>query len=832
MATKKTPRNKKQTTAKAKAKGNKKYIFFYWLIVLGPFIGLLGIVLMARMDSDLPKTEELTNPKTNLATEIFTTDSKVIGRYYKENRSDIYYNNLPKHLVEALESTEDVRYRMHSGIDFYGLARAIIKLGKAGGGSTISQQLAKLLFTEKVERVSFIKRALQKPKEWIISTRLEREYTKDEIIALYLNRYDFLNQAVGIKSAAHIYFNKTVDSLNVQESAMLVGMLKNSSFFNPIRDTRVDTVMFRRNTVINQMAKYGFLSESERDSLKKTPLGVTFQRVSHDEGLAPYFREVLRKKVKDILSEKDKEGNLLRAKADGSAYNVYVDGLKIFTTIDSRMQEYAEYAVHEHMTKHLQKDFFKDLKKRKKGVSPFFDGIDPKITKSILNRAIKQSDRYKIYVGTLCPSCQRPKFYIETIKKEGKSHFHCDDSKGGCGKEWAKIDESEIDVQFNKPTKIKLYTYVGDVDTLISPLDSIKHMKSYLQASMMTMDPHSGHVKAWVGGTDFKKFQFDNVFQMRRQVGSTFKPFVYATALRFGEHPCAEYPNTVVCVDMPEGQEAWCPENSDFSYGDMCSVKYALANSVNTITATMIKKYGYERVIKLAKDLGITSPIPEVPSIALGVSELSLFEMVAANSALVNHGVYIEPIFLTRIEDKNGNIVYESPLNIRQGLDERTAYLTVKLMKGVVDGAYSRSKEKTSGTGLRIRYDSPKREYDNIKVPMAGKTGTTQNQTDGWFMGLTPDLVTGVWVGGLDAAVRFSSIRDGQGANMALPIYGYFMNKVYDDKTLKVSTKDFSKPKGIDLEVAFDCEDYYKTKDAFNLGDGDDGEDGGDGLFE
>ncbi len=828
MAKKNTPKTKTKNADKKKsAKGFRKYIFWFWLMVLAPFLGLAALVLMARFAGDLPKTEELTNPKTNLATEVFTSDNKVIGRYYRENRSDVTYKNIPKHLIEALESTEDVRYRMHSGIDFYGLARAIVKLGKNGGGSTISQQLAKLLFTKGYDRVSFFERVLQKPKEWIIATRLEREYTKDEIIALYLNRYDFLNQAVGIKSAAHIYFNKPVDSLNIQESAMLVGMLKNSSFYNPRRQSRKDTVLFRRNTVINQMAKYGFITEAERDSLKKLPIELRFQSVSHDEGLAPYFREILRKKVKDILSEKDKNGNLIRAKSDGEKYDIYTDGLKIFTTIDTKMQGYAEYAVHEHIANHLQKDFFRDLKKRKKKNYPFFDGIEEKQMNAIMTQAIHGSDRYKIYTGSLCPECKRPKHYIKEITVGGKPFFKC---KTGCGHEWPKMNEKEIEEAFKKPAKMKIFTYAGEVDTLMSPLDSIKHMKSYLQAGLMSVDPHTGHVKAWVGGTDFKHFQFDNVFQMRRQVGSTFKPFVYATALRFGEHPCAEYPNTIVCIDMPEGQEPWCPENADFSYGDMCSVKYALANSVNTITATMIKKYGYERVIKLAKDLGITSDIPEVPSIALGVAELSLYEMVAAMAALVNNGVYIEPIFLSRIEDKNGNVIYEAPLNIHQGLDPQTSYLTLKLMKGVVDGAYNRSKDKTSGTGMRLRYDSPKRAYDNIKVPMAGKTGTTQNQTDGWFMGLTPDLVTGVWVGGLDAAVRFSNIRDGQGANMALPIYGYYMNKIYKDKSIKISTKDFPKPRGLDLDLEFNCEQYYKNHDAFNLGDEDD-EDNEDNLF-
>ncbi len=821
---------KKKTTKKAAAekKGYGKFIFLFWLAVLSPFLGIATLILIASQGK-LPATEELSNPKTNLATEVYTSDRAVIGRYYRENRSDIKYENIPQHLIDALQATEDIRFMDHSGVDFFGLARAIAYMGNKGGGSTLTQQLAKMLFTDEYESVSKIERALlQKPKEWIIATRLEKQYTKEEIITLYLNRYDFLNQAVGIKSAAHIYFNKSVDSLNVQESAMLVGMLKNSSLYNPMR--REELVQKRRETVLSQMVKYEFINSELRDSLLFIPLGINFQRISHDEGMAPYFRETLRQELKKIINEKDEDDEYVRVKGNGEKYDLYGDGLKVYTTIDSRMQEYAESAVHEHLSGELQDDFFRDLKRRKDKNYPFFNGITNEAREGIMNRSMKQSERHMMLVGKMCPDCKRPAFYIDETEIDGHDAFHCNEEKEGCSHTWKKLDQDSIQKVFETPTQMKLFSHHGDIDTLLSPNDSIKYIKSFLHAGMMSMDPRTGHVKAWVGGINFKHFQYDNVYQMKRQVGSTFKPFVYATALRFGEHVCTEYPNTKICIEMPDGQPQWCPDNSDFEYGDMCSLKYALANSINTITATMIKKYGPEAVIQLAQELGITSNIPAVPSIALGVAEISLYEMVAANAALVNNGVYIEPIFITRIEDKNGNIIFEAPLTMRQAIDEKTAYLTVQLMKGVVDGAYSREKGKRVGTGLRLRYDNAKRKYDNLPYPMAGKTGTTQGNTDGWFMGLTPDLVTGVWVGAQDPAVRFSRTSLGQGANTALPIYGFYMHDVYGNEELEISKEDFEKPENIDVEEEFDCLKYYEMMKSINFGS--DPEDGQDGLFD
>lgn len=810
----------RNTPSKKKQKSNsgfRKFIFILWVLLLSPFAGI-ALLLFIASNKDLPNTQTLANPKTDLATEVLTEDGLVIGRYYRENRSDVKAENIPPHMVKALIATEDARFYDHSGVDFFGLIRAIAYMGSRGGGSTLTQQLAKMLFTKDFYNIPWWERALlQKPKEWIIATRLEKQYTKEEIITLYLNRYDFLNQAVGVKSAAHIYFNKATDSLRVEESAMLIGMLKNSALYNPLR--REEMVKQRREVVLHQMLKYDYLDEAAYDSLRQTPLGLNFQRVSHDEGMAPYFREILRARLKDILNEKDENGSYVRHKEDGSQYDIYGDGLKIYSTLNASMQAYGEWAVEQHLATELQAQFEKDLKKRNKSNYPFYDGILANDKQRILAHSMRESERYQMLTGKLCPDCHRPAFYIVKSKHDGHDYFTCDPEKGGCSFEWQARSEKEIEAIFQEKSAMKVYSHKGDIDTLLSPMDSIKYMKTFLHAGLLSMDPHTGHVKAWVGGIDYKHFQYDNVYQSRRQVGSTFKPFVYATALRFGEHPCHEVPNQKICIDMPGDQAPWCPENSDKKYGNMVTLEHALANSTNSVTAFLIKKYGVTPVIQLARDLGIKSDIPAVPSIALGVAELSLYEMVAANAALVNHGIYIEPIFFTRIEDKNGNCIYETPLNINQALDEKTAYLTVSLMKGVVDGAYNREAGKSTGTGMRLRMDLPSRDYDNIRYPMAGKTGTTQGNTDGWFMGLTPDLVTGVWVGAPDAAVRFSTTTYGQGANTALPIYGYYMHKVYDDKKLQISIADFEKPdEPINMEL--DCIEYNKNANSVNFGGG------------
>ena len=775
-----------------------------WLIGLGPLLGLAGLVLVASL-GDLPDTETLANPKTDLATRVYSSDGRIIGRYYAENRSDARFDELPDDLVGALISTEDARFESHSGLDFIGLARAIAFMGSRGGGSTITQQLAKLLFTESYDQTSLLERALlQKPKEWIIASRLERHYTKGEIIALYLNRYDFLNQAVGIKSAANIYFDKDVHELNVQESAMLVGMLKNSSLYNPMR--REELVLSRRNVVLSQMVKYDRLTSAQYDSLSALPLGLNFQRVSHDEGIAPYFREELRGELKRLLSAKDATGEYLIRKADGAPYDVYRDGIQVFTTIDSRLQRAAEQAVHEHLAGELQASLDKDLRRRSASEWPFFSGIDRRTRDNILQQAVRESERYLVATGKLCPECKRPGFYIVKGSEEGQNTWRCDAEKGGCSHTWHRPTEKEIDQAFDTPVPMRVFSHAGPVDTVMTPMDSIKHRKHFLHAGLMSIEPQTGHIKAWVGGIDYRYFKYDNVSQSRRQVGSIFKPFVYATALRYGMNRCTEIPNQKICIEMPDGQPDWCPDNSDFEYGDIVTLEYALANSMNTVTAKLIKEFGARRVAELAHALGIESEIPEVPSIALGAAQLTLKEITSANAALVNGGVYVRPTYIARIEDKFGNVIYTPEPEIHQGLDARTAATVVQMMKGVVDGAYSIETGERKGTGIRLRMDLQSRDYDGLTIPLAGKTGTTQGHTDGWFMGLTPDLVTGVWVGAQDPAVRFSTIRYGQGANTALPIFGYYMKEALANPSIGLSGADFVLPEQLGLD-SLDCEE-------------------------
>ncbi|MGB3526732.1 MAG: transglycosylase domain-containing protein [Flavobacteriales bacterium] len=792
MATKKKTKKKKN--------GAGRWYALWWLVVLGPVIGLLVMLLLAAGSKDLPSTTELQNPRSDLATAVLFSDGSIMGQYYRENRIPVDFSRISPHVVKALIATEDERFMVHSGIDVRGTARAAVYMGKRGGASTITQQLAKMLFHD--ARRDFFGRVFQKFQEWIISARLEREYTKEEIIAMYLNRFDWINQAVGINSAARVYFNTSPDSLRIEQAAMLVGMCKNPALFNPMR--RPDTTLTRRMVVLNQMVKRGYLDRQQYDSLKVLPLGLDFQRIDHTEGPAPYLRETLRGELQRLFSEKDPETGKLRiAKPDGSAYDIYTDGLKVYTTIDRRMQRYAEWGMREHLSTELQAQFFKDLAKKKN--NPFDFRVSDKEVEGIMNTARKRSDRYKTLTGKLCPNCQRPGAYIVKEKHEGKTMFHCDPEKGGCDTWWPVLNEKGIEKQFDTPTHMTVFTWHGEVDTLMSPNDSIRYYKSFLQSGLLSMDPHTGFVKAWVGGIDYKHFQFDHVAQARRQVGSTFKPFVYATAIREGMKPCMELPNQKTCFTMPPGQPEWCPQNSDNHYGGMVTVKYALANSMNTITAWLMKQYGPQSVITLARHMGVKSPMDPVPSLCLGVADLTLEEMVGAFSTFANDGVYIKPVVFTRIEDKNGNALFDMTPVTEEALDPRTSYIMLEMLKGVVDGAYNPSTGKTVGTGMRLRMSWGNRaKYGNIKYPTAGKTGTTQNNSDGWFIGITPDLVTGVWTGAEDRSVRFSRTDQGQGANMALPIYGYYMNKVYADSTITISTGDFVKPDGIgDLDM--DC---------------------------
>lgn len=765
-------------------------IKLWWLVVFSPLAGLALLLLVAATSKDLPSTAELQNPRSDLATAVLFSDGSLMGQYYRENRIPVDHTQINPHVVDALIATEDERFRDHSGIDVRGTLRAAVFLGKKGGASTITQQLAKMLFHERDR--NFLKAVVQKAQEWIISAKLEREYTKDEILAMYLNRFDWINQAVGINSAARVYFNTTPDSLDLHEAAMLVGMCKNPALFNPLR--RPDTTLTRRNVVLNQMERNGLLTEAQCDSVKALPLGLHFQRVDHTEGPAPYLREVLRAQVQALLSEKDPDTGKLRiAKADGSPYDIYTDGLRIHTTIDRRMQRYAEWAVREHLRTELQPQFFRDLKDKKN--RPFDFRVTKEEVNGIMSTAMKRSDRYKTYTGKLCANCQRPARYIATLRIDGRKHHHCDPDKGGCDNKWPVMSEEEIKAAFDRKQPMRVFSWRGEIDTLFSPNDSIRYYKSFLLSGLLSMDPHTGFVKAWVGGPDFKHFQYDHVAQARRQVGSTFKPFIYATAVREGMDPCMRIPNQKTCFDMPAGQPDWCPENSDAKYGGMLTIKAAMANSVNTVTAYLMKQYSPEAVTVLARHMGVQSPLDPVPSLCLGVADLTLQEMTAAFGTFANEGVYVSPTVFTRIEDKNGNAIYDVTPRTEEALDPRTSYIMLDMLKGVAD----------RGTAMRLRMGWGNRaRYGNIKTPTACKTGTTQNNSDGWFIGITPDLVTGVWTGAEDRSVRFSRTDLGQGANMALPIYGYYMNKVYADSTIRISQGDFLRPEGLD-GLDLDC---------------------------
>ncbi|MGE5943518.1 MAG: penicillin-binding protein 1A [Flavobacteriales bacterium] len=744
-----------------------KYIRWFWWTFTGGILFVLLIFLLASWGvfGEMPDHTVLENPKTNLATEIISSDGKTLGKiYFKDNRTPVSYEDLSENLVNALIATEDVRYRSHSGIDAIGTLRAVVKLGGGGGASTISQQLAKQLFHGEGSS-NIIERILQKAKEWIIAIRLERQYTKEEIIAQYFNIYDFNNNGDGIRSASRIYFGKEPKELDIKESAMLVGMFQNSSLYNPRRNPV--GVKNRRNLVLSQMKKNDFIDEKVKDSLQKTELDLNYSPESHREGMATYFRAYLDAFMRDWIKN--------NPKPDGSKWSLYNDGLKIYTTIDSRMQKYAEEAVGQHMPK-LQAEFFKQNTPERNPTAPFLDLKKEEID-ALLLRAMKQSERWR------------------------KMKYDLDKS------------DKEIQESFKKPTPMSVFAWKNgkatEIDTIMRPLDSIRYYKSFLRAGMMSMDPETGHVKAWVGGMNYRHFQYDMVKQGKRQVGSTFKPFVYATAIdQLHVSPCDVYPDTPFCIEKGKygNVEDWCPQNSNGpnDYGGTRTLKNALANSVNTITARLMDKVGPQPVIDLVKKLGIESDIPAVPSIALGVAELSIYEMVGAYAAFANQGVYTKPVMVTSIEDKNGTILYQFKPETRDVLSDEAAYVTVKLLEGVTQG----------GSGARLRTtgaDSYRKEFKEVITgypyeftnPIAGKTGTTQNQSDGWFMGMVPNLVTGVWVGGEERSIHFKSITYGQGATMALPIWGVYMKSCYADKELNVSTADFEAPANLSINV--DC---------------------------
>ena len=754
MASKQTNKKKK---SKSDTSRHKKTFWKIFATVVGSVI-LLFLLASWGVFGSLPDETSLENPEKNLATEIISSDGKTIGKFYKENRTPVLYDELPDHLVKALIATEDVRFYDHSGIDAKGTLRAFLYLGSKGGASTISQQLAKLFFTDQVSRNKF-QRGIQKVKEWVIATRIERRYTKEEIITMYFNEYDFLNQAVGIESASNIYFDKAPSDLNISESAMLVGMFKNSSLYNPLRNEQ--GVKNRRNVVLSQMEKYGFIAETLKDSLQGLPLKLNYAAQGHDEGIATYFREYARSFMGRWIRE--------NPKADGSKYNIYSDGLKVFTTIDKRMQTYAEESMDEHIMR-LQKEF--DAQNVNNKTAPFRD-ITPEETEQIINSAMRRSDRWR------------------ELSKQGKK-------------------KEEIIESFSKKTKMRIFSWSGDIDTIMTPRDSIRYYKSILQASMMSMTPQTGEVKAWVGGINYKHFKYDMVKTGRRQIGSTFKPFVYATAIdQMHMSPCDTLPNTPFTI--PVGKygllEPWTPKNSGDKYGGMLTLKSALAMSINTVTARLIDRVGPRPVIELVAKMGVeTEGIPEVPSIALGTPDLSLFEMVGAYSTFANEGVYVKPTLIQRIEDKNGTVLYQNVPETKDVISNETAYVTVSLMEGVTQG----------GSGQRLRHTWAGGAYVYKKVmtgypyafenPIAGKTGTTQNNSDGWFMGMVPNLVTGVWVGGEDRATHFNDTAFGQGATMALPVWALYMRKCYGDETLNISKEAFNKPE--EMSITTDCDKW------------------------
>ena len=753
------------TKKKAQKKtGFKKYIKWFWGILIGGFATILLLFALASWGvfGPLPTFEELENPESNLATEIISADGKTLGTYAVQNRKPIKFKDLPTNLVNALVATEDERFYEHAGIDFRGLARAISKLGKGGGASTITQQLSKNLFTKRASG-NTLKRLTQKLKEWVVSIKLERQYTKNEIITMYLNTQGFLFNASGIRSASRIYFGKEPKDLKIEESAILVAMLKNPRQYNPNRSKSKKKSLRRRNVVFAQLAKSGFISTTEKDSLQKLPLKINYTPESHSDGQATYFREYLRTKY---LRKWVREN----PKPNGDKYDIQRDGLKVYVTIDSRMQKYAEEAVKEHMA-NLQAYFNKEQKANK--TAPFYD-LEPEQVDMILNRAKRNSDRYH--------NMKRSK----------------------------KYSKKQIDSAFNTKTNMRIFTWKGDRDTIMTPADSIRYYKYFLHSGLLSIEPQTGHIKAWVGGIDNKHFKYDHVKQGKRQVGSTFKPFVYATAInQLKLSPCDEYPNTLYTI--PKGKygipKAWTPKNSGEKYGGVLSLKKALANSVNVISARLIDMVGPQNVIRLAQAAGITNRIPSGPSIALGSVELTLYEMVSAYAMFANKGLRVEPMMITRIEDKNGTVLDQFTPETKEVLSEESAYVVIDLLKGVTTG----------GSGIRLRTTAERPGYVTgypygFNNEIAGKTGTTQNHTDGWFMGVVPNLATGVWTGGEDRAIHFEGIGKGQGASMSLPTWAIFMRKCYEDSTLNISKEAFEKPEN-EISIRLNCDGKPKVTD-------------------
>lgn len=744
----------------------KKFLCWFWGIFAG---GILLVVLIFWMITKgwlgyLPPLDELQNPKNRFATEVFSSDMQSLGRFYrKENRVGVTYDQISPYMIDALIATEDARFYNHTGVDAKGLTRAILMLGRAGGGSTITQQLAKQLWSPRANNI--FERALQKPIEWVIATKLERLYSKEEILTMYLNQFDFLYNAVGVKSAAQVYFSTTPANLKIEEAATLVGLCKNPALYNPIR--RPERALARRNTVLGQMCKYDYITPEVRDSLQALPIEIKYQSVDHKQGLAPYFREYLRgvltakqpkasnypewnKQQYEIDLKQWKENPLYgfcnkNHKPDGTPYDLYQDGLRIYTTIDSRMQQYAEEAVNEHIQA-LQKDFYKE--KKGKSYAPFSRDLSREEIDGIMNRAMRQTDRYR------------------AMKKDGKS-------------------ETEIREAFNTPVEMRVFSYNGMIDTVMTPLDSIRWNKYFLRCGFMSMDPHTGAVKAYVGGPNFAQFQYDMVNTGRRQIGSTVKPYLYTLAMDEGMWPCDSTVNDSVTLIDGNGVR-WTPRDTHVkNRGEMVTLNWGLQQSSNWITAYLMSLYTPEQLVRLMRSFGIEGQLDPVVSICLGPCEVSVKEMVDAYTTFPNKGIRVEPLYVTRIEDNNGNVLATFTPKTYEIISETTAYKMIYMLRNVMD----------HGTGVRARL-----RY-GLKAPMGGKTGTSQNNSDGWFVGFTPSLVSGVWVGGEDRSIHFDRMALGQGANMALPIFSLYMQKVYADPNLGYDTAEqFDIPAWFDPE--------------------------------
>ena len=728
----------------------KTLLCWFWGLFIGAIlIAFITMTLIAKgIVGYLPPLEELQNPKNSFASEIISSDMQSLGRYYKyENRIGVQYSDLSPVLIDALIATEDVRFYEHTGVDFKSMFRAVLKLGRAGGGSTLTQQLAKQLWSPRANNI--IERAMQKPIEWVIATKLERLYSKEEILLMYLNQFDFLYNAVGIQSASQVYFSTTPAKLKIEEAAMLVGMCKNPSLYNPMRHP--ERAIGRRNTVLSQMEKYGFIDQNTRDSIAAIPLQLKYSSVDHKQGLAPYLREYLR----GVLTAKEpKESNYSEwnkqqyeldkwqwdnnpvygfceknHKPDGSKYDLYQDGLKIYTTIDSRMQRYAEEAVDENMQEQ-QKAFFKELKRKKN--APFSRDLTQQEVDGIMSRSMRQTERYRL------------------MRKAG-------------------ISADSIQKAFHTPQDMRLFTYErGLIDTIMSPYDSIRWQKSFLRCGFMSMDPHTGHVKAYVGGPNFTHFQYDMVTKGRRQVGSTVKPYLYTLAMDEGLWPCEKTINQPITLIDGNGKE-WTPRDThDKNQGDTVTLTWGLQNSSNWISAYLMSLFTPEQLVKIMRSFGIQGQLDPVISLCLGPCEVSVEEMVDAYTTFANKGIRTEPLYITHIEDNNGNVIGLFTPKTHEVISEITTYKMIYMLRAVMD----------HGSGVRVRY-----KY-GIQAPMGGKTGTTNNNSDGWFMCFTPSLVNGAWVGGEDRAIHFDNLAQGQGASMALPICALYMQKVLSDSTL------------------------------------------------